>query len=311
MKNYLSHIALFMTLAFFSCSNEEKTKYSSTIVKFDRPANAYQFIEPNISVSYDSNFFKISQLYSNTFYGTESYDFAYVADTVKKAIIHIKAEHPTEYPPKKQRDSLMLAGLEEIKEIQNDTLSIVDFDKQLKEINGFSCLGYVGQDKINNIHSTFIGCYRFSDNDNTEVNYTSKGNDLKTGYQILNRFLPGIRSYSQKEIEHEDSLIKSKYTVVVNPAALVDVKFRKRVWTYLGIVSINKNAEHKIAQVRIAGALGDEIFLPNEKGVVPILSNDIMKGNITKRGELVLLNSFGKKVILHFTFNYINKGPVE
>lgn len=37
--------------------------------------NAYKFIEPNISVSYDSNYFKIEKRYSNTYYETEAYDF--------------------------------------------------------------------------------------------------------------------------------------------------------------------------------------------------------------------------------------------
>src|SRR6187402_1131839 len=109
MKEYLSYGALFIALILNSCSNGQSAASDSIkVTKSDERINSYKFIEPNISVSYDSNVLKITQRYSNTFYKTESYDFSYQGDTAKKALIHISASNPTEYPPKKQRDSLIL-----------------------------------------------------------------------------------------------------------------------------------------------------------------------------------------------------------
>lgn len=277
---------------------------------FGQTTNTYKFIEPNISVSYDSNFFKIGQRYSNETYGTESYDFSYTGDSSRKIRIHIKADQPIEYPPKKVRDSLILIGIEEIKNTQNDTFSIVNIDKQIRDINGFSCVGFVGYDKIEKKYASFIGCYHYSDNDNTEVNYLSKDKDLEAEYKTLTSFLTGFHSFSKQQIDSEDSIIKSKYTVVVTETKTIpdDLKYRPK--TFIGIISTKEKLEHTILEVRLKFSLGFELFTPNIDGQVFILSNDRDKGSVTKKGELVLLNSFGKKVKLSFSFNYQNNGPL-
>ena len=123
----------------------------------------------------------------------------------------------------------------------------------------------MGYDKLSKKYTTFIGCYRFADNDNTEVSYFSKGNDLKMEYQVLTPFLFAVKSYSQKEIDHEDSLIKSKYTVVVNPTETVIENFKHRPKTYIGVVSVSEKLEHKISEVKLTGSLGQEIFSPNDR----------------------------------------------
>jgi hypothetical protein len=269
--------------------------------------NTYKFIEPNISISYDSNFFKIAQRYSNTFYETEAYDFSYQGDSTRKVTIHIKASQPIEFPPKKLRDSLILAGLDEIKNNQNDTFSITGIDKKVRDINDFSCVGIVGYDKVRKEYATIISGYHFWDNDNTEINYTSNGKDLDKEYAIVNTFLNGFKSYSKKEADKEDELIKSKYNIQVMPTETVVDNFTNRPKTYVGIVSTKQPLQHKISEVRLIGSIGQEIFAPDENGVVYIVSNDKEKGTIVKKGELVLVNSFGKKVKLSFTFSYENK----
>lgn len=220
--------------------------------------------------------------------------------------IHIKADHPIEYPPKRERDSLILAGIEEIKNTQNDTFAIISIDKQIRDINGFSCVGFVGYDKLEKKYSSFIGCYHYSDNDNTEVNYMSNGNDSETEYKILTSFLTGFHSYSQQQIDREDSIIKNKYTVAVTESKTIpdDLKYRPK--TFIGIISTKEKLEHTISEVRLKFSLGFEVFTPNTDGQVFIVSNDRDKGLVTKNGELVLLNSFGKKVKVPFSFTYQN-----
>lgn len=287
---------LFGVLSFYSANLTAQTH------------NAYKFIEPNISVSYDSNYFKIEKRYSNTNYETEAYDFSFFFDTTKKTTIYIKADHPIEYPPRRVSDSLILKGLEEIERTQKKPFTIKNIDQHVRDINGFSCVGIVGYDKKNNEYATIISCYHFSDNDNTEVKLISNGSDLENEYKTLVNFLRGFKSYPIKEIEAEENTIKNKYTVLITPAEAVIDNFEYRPKTYLGIVSIKEPLENKISEVRLTGSAGQEIFAANENGEVPILSNDKEKGTITKKGELILLNSFGKKVKLPFSFSYINKG---
>lgn len=276
---------------------------------FGQTTNAYKFIEPNISVSFDSNYFKIGNRFLNTTYETEAYDF-YQGDLSKKARIHIQAGQPIELPSKRERDSLILAGIEEIKNTANDSFSIVNIDKQIRDINGFSCVGLVVYDKIEKTYSTIIGSYHFSDDDNTEVNYMSNAKDLEAGYNVLTSFLTGFHSYSKQQIDREDSVIKNKYTVVVAQAKIVPGDLKDRPKTYIGIISTKEKLNNTIAEVRLKSSFGFELFTPNKNGQVFILSNDTGKGTVDKEGELVLLNSFGKKVKLPFSFTYQNNGPL-
>jgi hypothetical protein len=270
--------------------------------------NANKFIEPNISISYDSNYLKIGQRYSNTFYETEEYDFSYLDNSAKKATIHIKAAHPIDFPSKQLRDSLILSGLDEIKNAQNDSFTIIDVDKRVRDISEFSCVGIVGYDKVHKEYATIISCYHFSENDNTEINFISNGKVLDDEYAIVISLLKGFKAYSKQEIENEEQLIKSKYTVLVVPTQAVIDNFKHRPKTYVGVVSTKQPLQNKVSEVRLTSSVGQEIFTPDENGKVYIASNDKAKGNISKNGELIILNSFGKKVKLPFTFSYINKG---
>jgi hypothetical protein len=269
--------------------------------------NSYRFIEPNISISYDSNRFEITNRYSNTSYETESYDFEFKADTINKATINITANHPIDVPSRKMRDSLMLLSLSQIKNMENDSFAIVSYDKQVREINGFGCLGFVGYDKSHKQYATLISCFHFSSDDYTELKYTSINRDnLDADYTVLKNFLSGFKAYSEKEIADEDNLIKSKYTVIVLPEKTTSDDFQHRPKTFFGIVKTKEKLENTIKEVRITNDIGDEIFSPGQNGSVPIICNDKEKGKLVKKGELVLLNSFGKSVKIPFTFSYDN-----
>ncbi len=278
---------------------------------FAQTNNKYKFIEPNISISYDSNNFRQETRYSNTFYETETYDLSFGADTPHKGNVQIRAGLPVEYPSRQTMDSFLLAGLEQMKAIQNDTFSIVAMDKKVRDINGFLCVGVTGYNKKTKEYGTSITGFHFSDNDYTELILMSPGNNLDKEYILLTNFLGGFKSYSAKEIESEEALIKNKYTVLVTPLSTVIENFQYRPKTYTGVVSTTQALEHRVAEVQLERSTGKEIFSPDKDGQVPIISNDEEKGTVTKKGELVLLNSFGKKVKLPFTFTYQNNGSLQ
>lgn len=276
---------------------------------FGQKANSYKFIEPNISIAYDSNRFQITNRYSNTFYETESYDFEFKVDTVNKVSINIKANHPIDFPPRKTLDSLMLLGLADIKAMENDTFAITNYDKQIRDINGFACLGFVGYDKVNKKYATIISCYHLSANDNTEIKFLSANkNDLDTDYELLKDFLTDFKTYSKADIAKEDKLIKSKYSIIVSPTKTVIENFQFRPKTFVGIVKTKQKLEYSVKEVRLTNEFGQEIFAPSPDGSVTIMCNDKAKGKTIKKGEFVLLNSFGKNVKVPFTFSYVNSG---
>lgn len=295
MKNYYNTFLLLFSFLFLNVSGQK--------------LNSYKFIEPNISVSYDSNYFKISQFYSNSFYETEGYDFKYQKDLRNKITIHIKADNPERSTSSNLVDSQMYSGLNSLKNLNSDSFKIMSINESPRHIQGFSLAGFVLYDKISKQYSTLIRGFHLSDNDKTEINYTSfYRNDIEKEYEILKTFLQNFKSYSKDRIAVEEKQIKNRYSIDVNPTKKNIDKFKHRQKTYLGIVSVKQPLQHQIAEVRLTISSGQEIFSSDNNKQIPIICLDEKKGNIVKTGELILFNSFGKKVKLPFTFSYVNKG---
>jgi hypothetical protein len=276
--------------------------------------NTTKFIEPNISLSYDSNYFKLTRQYGNTYYEIESCSFSYLKDTDNNRSIIVKAGFPTGIQAR-QVDSIMRGSLREMKIQTNDSFSIISIDTAVRHINGFSFLGFVGYDRFGGKYAAFINGIHVSGDDLTTVSYAvENGKDLEKEYVVLSQLLQGFKTFSMNQIHREDSLIKAKYKVDVKPALFMDdvkARFKYQKKTFIGIVTVVPLPENKLMEVRLNTSGGQEIFEPNEKGVVAIICNDKETGKLEKKGELVLLNSFGKRVKVPFTFTYINNGPIQ
>jgi hypothetical protein len=271
--------------------------------------NSYKFIEPNISFHYDSLLFKITNRYSNTSYETESYDFKALADTAHKVKINIATNTPVETPPSLiQLESRMQNKLKVFETLNDPKISVVDYDKSVRHIGDFLCVGYIILDKATNITLSMIVANHISESDLTEIKLTSRNRKaLKEDYEILEQLLKGFKSYSKAEIFQEDSLINAKYSVVVNIAKDTLPNFKGRTNAYLATVKVNEQLQNKVKEVRLKISIGEEIFSSNENGEVYIACSDEEKGSITRKGDLIIINSFGKNVKLPFSFQYERK----
>jgi len=277
---------------------------------FAQKTNAYQFIEPNISINYDSNHFKVGERYSNTFYETEAYDFNFIKNHSNNTRIHIEASYPTSNVPSiAYQDSFIQSKIGEIIKMDGREITLIDYDKKVRNINDVLCVGFVISDNKTKQNSTTIICNHITDNDMTQINYiASNSKNLDSNYAILQEFITGFNSYSAIAIAKEDSIIKSIYTVTINPTKDTIDNFKWRNNVYLGIVSTKEPLRHKIKEVRLQmNSYSKEIFTPATDSGVPIICQDKTKGTIKKEGELVLLNSFGKTVKLPFSFTYENR----
>lgn len=267
-----------------------------------RAQNAYKFVEPNISLSFDSTVFKISHRYSNTTSETEAYDFSY-NDIHAQGNIHVAAFQPVKYPEKKLLDSLLLSDLNEMKQRINDTLRIVEIDFQVRTVESFSCIGLVGYDKINNDYGTMIKCFHFSPDDRTEIVLISNEKKLDSSYSLLSGFLSGFKSYSIKEIENEERMIQEKYSVSVTQ---MKRDGNDSSATYKALVKINEPLTNKVIEATVRTRTGKQVFLPDTHQQITITLKDTNKGKILKHGEVILLNYFGKRVKVPFNFSYSN-----
>ena len=291
MKKILLFISLFLTTFLFG-----------------QNLNTYKFIEPNISINYDSSLFSIGTRYSNSVYEKESYDFK-VKNNPNKIRILVKADIPA--MNNFGMTDLQKSMTSKIKDIENSNIEradIISYDKEVKKVGDFLCLGFAGYIKPIKTYTTTIVCNHISDNDLTEIDFSFPySKDLDSCYKIVAEFVTGFKFYSKSQVNYEDSIIKTAYhvSVVETKDTLEEFKWRKT--TFLGIVKTTEPLKHTIKEVRMEITYGEEMFEALPNGQVPISCNDSEKGEIKKQGKLVVLNSFGKMVKIPFEFVYILK----
>jgi hypothetical protein len=280
---------------------------SLSLVSWSQSANSYQFIEPNVAIRFDSNVYKIQSRNSNTSYEIASFDFIKKDDTAHHVLINVEASHSDLKPTKDLQRNLMNPK-DKLNDLSNDHVALQSTEE--KTVAGFTCVAMIAQDNTNGRYGTLIKGLKLFDGGYCEISYYSFGrNDLQKEYKILGPFLSGFISYSKKQISDQDALIKSMYTIQVDTLATSAAGYTKRTVTFHGIVKVKQNLEHKVAEVRLTdNEKVQAVFYAAPNGEVEIIATDTAMGKITKQGELIILNSFGKKVHLPFNFTYMSRG---
>jgi hypothetical protein len=269
--------------------------------------NSYKFIEPNISISYDTSQIKFTENYYNSFYNTEGVDFTFYKDTGTKSVIHATAQHPlTEVPDLYFIDSVMLDGMKQIQDGLPKGVRVVTHDSTIQHINTFSCAGFVMYDSKNKAYGTTITCNHLSNDDMTEVRYKSFADtSLKTGYIRLEKFLAGFKTYSLKDIQKEEDQIRKTYTVTIKKPGNIPNEIKLLPHTFAGLVQITPKPTHMIFGVLIkVGNHTEQLFKPDKENNLYITCRNENEGLIHNEGKVVFLNSFGKKVEMPFSFEY-------
>lgn len=136
---------------------------------------------------------------------------------------------------------------------------------------------------------------------------SSNQKNINAEFKFINQFLENYKYYTEEEIKREDSLMKAMYTVMIVPENNVPDSFLHRGYTFLGKVFIKERLLHKLHRVEI-NIMGYKnswtIFEPDKENKVIVYDSDTAK-NAKIMGNVVLINSFGKKVKLPFEYNYI------
>lgn len=285
--------------------------------------NAYQFIGPNISISYDSNYFKVGNWYSNSPYN-DAYDFTLKNDAVSKTWIYIEPRlNNGSYITEATLDSFMQAGMQEFKNKKSKDLLTFSYDTIPVKINGFTCIGIILCDKDKKHFIRTIICNHISQNDLTTVKFTSFGNtSLQNDYLVLTKFFSGFASYSPEQIAAHDASVRENFKVTVTqtkkPGIDTTVTVKNGVTNYYikphdyeGIVKISplSSSPYIIKQVRIKlKASSFQIFEPLKNGDVIISCGAAKKGtSVTQYGEIIMGHLLDKDVSIPFTFSYINE----
>lgn len=277
------------------------------VISFGRIAaqspNAYQFIEPNVSLKYDSTRLKFKDRFSNSIYGTESYGFTYSFPNRSKTYVQISTGLPPKNAGEKYQDSVSNAIIKQINRYAGDSIVI----KATRPIRykGFSGYGYITWRKKSKLYDIAYACTRFFEDGLCKIYYISSAptaiNRFDTDSMVISTLIDGIESYSKKFFEEEEQLLKQKYAIVVD--SIAKPSGFPIEGTYFGMVKVKGKLENTIQSVD----MGYQQFFPDYRNEVLIYFNDTEKGLVEKKGQLIMLNKAGKQVHLPFTFSYYNK----
>jgi hypothetical protein len=269
--------------------------------------NSYLFIEPSVSLNYDSTIIKIKDRFSNTYYNTESYSVTYLPSN---AYVLIDASPSVESPTQEYQDSLIDISINMCNKLDNDTLQIYK-EGVAVHYKGFSGFGFIVKDKKEKKYAISFYCSKFYEGGFCTIFYSVSTTDKIDSYEddkkVLTSIIDGITTYTNKDFEVEDSLLLAKYTISVDsvsrPADL-PLNFKR---TFFGKVTVKPTLDNKVKGVYVSERYGSQIFTPQPDGQLIIDCFDTQKGTVEKKCELILLNNFGKQVRIPFEFNYINR----
>jgi hypothetical protein len=266
-----------------------------------------QFLEPNISIRYDSLTYKIRGKFSNTIYKNEFIYFDVLNTEKLKITIKVEANSPNENISNSgQKDSIVLAYKEKVTTTKSNDIQLTYVDTGIVTINGFSCYGFIFTNlKEPEIYNA-IHCIHASKNDFTQIDYYGLNEkDFATSYKNIATFLSGVKSYSNNEIGSMEKEIKDNYTFKIDVVS--NASNKKNPYTYNGKLTVKEKLKHTIVAVRVKQHDYYQSFKPNKTNTTFIVLQDKEKGLLKKEGEVIFLNEVNKSIAVPFTFSYYNR----
>lgn len=265
-----------------------------------------QFLEPNVSITYDTTRFKP--------YKRDAFTFRVQGEQTE---IKVMPGLPEKAPTIDNKKPTNLSELEDYYKNTIDRLKknpssfalsgnpIIEYDRKFQKIGAFRGFGFVEEDKSDKKLYTQIYTGHLSANDYTSIYLrTFEQKPLANLYPILNEFLKGFKSYSAAELSEHETAIQKKYTVVVSKAETVPASLQQRAKEYIALVRTKEPMQDKIKELYISVDGYAEVFSPNEKGEIYIATKSKKKGMIERTGDLIVISPIGKQISIPFSFQY-------
>jgi hypothetical protein len=266
-------------------------------------SKAYLFVEPNVSLQYDSSLLHFSTHIPHPIHGTEGYAFTYDFPGRKSTNVQVNTALPVANADKKYRDSVSNAIIKQINRYAGDSIIV----KVFRPVNykGFEGYSYITFHKRSKESHIAFACNQYYPDGVCKFYYMSAAQNTIAGFdkdsQVVSKLLDGIASYSKAELAEEEKAMHERYTIVVD--SIGKPQGFNLDATYYGMVKIKGRLENTVQSVD----LGYQQFFPDYKNEILIYITDLNKGRIEKTAELILLTKAGKQVRLPFSFSYYNK----
>ncbi len=265
-----------------------------------------QFLEPNISITYDTTRFKP--------YKRDIFTFRVQGEQTE---IKVSPGLPERAPSIDNKKTTNLSELEDyykntIERLKKNPGSfslsgnpVIEYDRKPQKIGVFRGFSFVEEGKSDKKRYAQIFAGHLSANDYTSIHLrTFEQQPVTNQYQILTEFLKGFKSYSASELSEHVANIQKKYTVVVSKAETIPTSLQQRAKEYIAQVSTREPMQDKIKEVYLSVDGYAEVFSPNEKGEIYIATKSNKKGMIERTGRLIVISPIGKHISIPFSFQY-------
>lgn len=265
-----------------------------------------QFLEPNVSITYDSTRFKP--------YKRDAFTFRVQGEQTE---IKVSPGLPEKAPSIDDKKITKLAELEDYYKNTIDRLKknpgsfslsgdpVIAYERKPLKIGAFRGFSFVTESKSDKKHYTQIFAGHLSTNDYTSIHLrTFEQKPVANQYAILTEFLKGFTSYSAAELSTHEADMQKKYTVVVSKAEAVPASLQQRAKEYIALVRTKEPMLDQIKEVYISVDGYAEVFSPNEKGEIYIATKSNKKGMIQRSGRLIVISPIGKHISIPFSFQY-------
>lgn len=265
-----------------------------------------QFLEPNISITYDTTRFKP--------YKRDIFTFRVQGEQTE---IKLSPGLSEKAPSLDNKKTTNLSELEDyykntIDRLKKDPGSfslsgnpVIEYERKPLKMGSFRGFSFVEEGKSDKKRYTQIFASHVSANDYTSVHLrTFEQKPVTNQYAILTEFLKGFKSYSAAELSTHEADIRKKYTVVVSKAETVPASLQQRAKEYIALVRTKEPMQDKIKEVYISVDGYAEVFSPNEKGEIYIATKSNKKGMIERTGRLIVISPIGKHISIPFSFQY-------
>ena len=218
---------------------------------FGQKSNKNIFIEPSMHLAYDSTKFEVKDRFSNSFYGTESYNIKCLQND---AVILIGTTHSLKVPSKAEVIEKNKAYIQSTNNLNTDSVKIHKKGISI-EYKDFIGNGFILYSKKDKKYVTMLSFSSFNGSSICSISYFSVSHKPIDSYEadlaIIKLFVDQLTYVTIAKKNKEDSIVRTEIEIIVKQTPRpteISHPFMQKA-TYFGKVIIKTTLPVKLESV--------------------------------------------------------------
>lgn len=215
--------------------------------------NLISFLEPNLAIKYDSNYFKQTSYFTNDTYHRQSLSFLHVSKSIGKSSIMLSCWPKGSGLEIKNIDSSLISS-EQIASRRAPEIAIVSANK-VQTINNFRYLVTIIKSRTEPWAGVIIRAVRVDDQGTCELVYTSTKTqtaDYKNDLALVKDFLGDIIFLSKDQIKIEDSIVRATTIISFDSSKVGSKNLEIRDDAVFGKINVSLPKDYLLKELHIA-----------------------------------------------------------